>query len=106
METLDIRHNNDIYSAYPFGLLRLILFKLWKNGAHCSRYDNKSIALLRNRQIRGNLRGWLSEVIRSVGPMDLILDAADMTLGVLVAEFSKIIQNYGIITVVAGKKTD
>jgi len=106
METRYIRHNNDIYSAYPFGLIRLILFKLWKNGAPCSLYDNKSIALLRNRQIRGNLREWLSEVIRSVGPMDLILDAADITLGVLVAEFSKIIRNYGIITVVAGKKTD
>jgi 2-polyprenyl-3-methyl-5-hydroxy-6-metoxy-1,4-benzoquinol methylase len=106
METRYIGHNNDIYSAYPFGLLRLILFKLWKSGAPCSRYDNKSIALLRNRQIRGNLREWLSGVIRSVGPMDLILDAADITLGVLVAEFSKIIQNYGIITVVAGKKTN
>ncbi len=106
METLSIYHNDEVYSAYPFGLLRLILFKLWRNGTHCSRYDNKSIALLRNRQIRGNLRWWLSEVIRSVGPMDLILDAADIALGVLVAEFSKIVRNYGIITVLAGKKTD
>ncbi len=105
METRHVYHNSKIYSAYPFGLLRFMLFQQ-DNGAHCNRYNNKSVALLRNRQIRGNLRGWLSEVVRAIGPVDLMLDAADIALGVLVAEFSKLIQNYGILTVVAAKKRD
>ena len=104
MELQSIRHDDAIYSSYPFGLLRLGLLKLWKDDARCSRYDNKSVALLRNRQIRGNVRAWLAEVFRSVGPVDLILDAADLALGVAVAEFSKLVGNYGVLNVVARKK--
>ena len=99
-----IRHDDAIYTAYPFGLLRLALFGLWKGDTHCSRYENKSVALLRNRQIKGNLREWLSEILRSVGPLDLALDAVDLALGVALAKFSKLIKNYGVITVVAGKE--
>ena len=103
MELQSVRHDGSIYSAYPFGLLRRGLLKLWKDDAHCGRYDNKSVALLRNRQIKGNVRAWLAEVFRSVGPLDLILDAADLALGIVVAHFSKLIGNYGVITVVARK---
>ncbi len=103
MELRSIRHDSAIYSAYPFGLLRRGLSKFWNDDARCSRYDNKSVALLRNRQIKGNAKAWLAEVFRSVGPLDLIIDAADLALGIAVAQFSKLVKNYGVITVIAGK---
>lgn len=94
-------HDDAIYTAYPFGLLRYSLYRTWKRETRCSRYGNRSVAVLRNRQIRGNLRQWLAEVIRHVGPLDLVLDAADMALGVILAKLSKLVGNYGVMTVIA-----
>jgi hypothetical protein len=61
------------------------------------------VALLRNRQIKGNATVWLAEVLKSVGPLDAALDLIDLALGVLLAQVSKLIGNYGVITVVAGR---
>lgn len=96
-----ISHDDRLYTAYPFGLLRYALLRGWNRERHCSRYGNRSVALLRNRQIRGNFRGWLADVVRHVGPADLVLDAIDIVLGVILAHVSKLMGNYGIITVIA-----
>lgn len=96
-----IFHTDRLYSSYPFGLLRYGLQRLRKNETRCSRYENKSVALLRNRQIRGNLHIWLAEVLRTVSPWNIAIDALDLCMGIIVAKVSKLIRNYGVITVVA-----
>ncbi len=98
-----IIHDDTIYTAYPFGLLRKAFYSLWGNETRCGRYDNKSVALLRNQQAKGNLRAWLGQVLRSVGPLDLVVDALDLVIGIMAAKLSKLIGNYGVITVIAGK---
>jgi SAM-dependent methyltransferase len=104
MEARAVFHNDALYTAYPFGLVRYGVQRLQKRPAHCSRYQNRSVALLRNRQIKGNATAWLAEVLKSVGPLDAALDLIDLALGVLLAQASKLIGNYGVITVVAGRK--
>jgi SAM-dependent methyltransferase len=103
LEARAVYHNDALYTAYPFGLVRYGLQRLWKRTAHCSSYQNRSVALLRNRQIKGNASAWLGEVLRSVGPVDVALDLIDLALGVLLAKASKLIGNYGVTTVVAGR---
>jgi SAM-dependent methyltransferase len=108
MEKFDLRiqsivHDDSIYTAYPFGLVRKAFYSLWRKETRCSRYDNKSVALLRNRQIRGNVGEWLTQVFRSVAPLDLALDMIDLATGIVVAKVSKLIGNYGVIVVIAGK---
>jgi SAM-dependent methyltransferase len=104
MTALAAYHRADIYRAYPFGLVRYGLLRPYKRETRCSRYENRSVAILRNRQIKGNVRVWLVEVLRTVGPVDLLLDAIDLCVGVVVANFSKIIRSYGVMTVVAGMR--
>ncbi|MBM3299923.1 MAG: class I SAM-dependent methyltransferase [Deltaproteobacteria bacterium] len=105
MMAVTIHHRADIYTAYPFGLLRYGLLRLLQRETRCTRYQNRSVSVLRNRQIKGNLQAWLGEVVRVVGPVDILLDAVDLCLGVIVANFSKIIRNYGVMTVTARKRT-
>ncbi len=104
MEALAILHDGRIYQAYPFGLLRYGIHGIVKRQRSCASYQNKSVALLRNRQIVGNFGSWMSEVLRSIGPVDLTLDALDLAFGVSLAALSMLIRNYGVITVLAGKK--
>ncbi|MFH1115771.1 MAG: class I SAM-dependent methyltransferase [Pseudomonadota bacterium] len=101
MEVRKIYHDDGLYTAYPFGLLRYLFFGRRKGGLRCTDHQNRSVAILRNRQIKGNLATWLAEVLRTVGPGDLILDAIDLALGVALANISKLMGNYGVITVVA-----
>lgn len=103
MDVQAIHHQDSIFTAYPFGLLRYGLRRLYGKETHCTRYENKSVAVLRNRQIKGNVRAWLREVFTSVGPMDIALDAMDLCVGIAIANISKIIGNYGVITVIAEK---
>ena len=86
MEAKAVFHNDSLYTAYPFGLVRYGLQRLRKRTAHCSRYQNRSVALLRNRQIKGNARAWMAEVLKSVGPLDVALDLIDLAFGVLLAQ--------------------
>lgn len=102
MEELAVYHNAALYTAYPFGLVRYALSAASRGDARCCRYENRSVALLRNRQIRGNAREWLTEVFQTVPRSDIFLDAIDLAVGVIVAAASKLIRNYGVITVVAG----
>jgi len=104
MEVVSILHDAGIYTAYPFGLLRYGFRRLRRKETRCAKFENKSVALLRNRRLKGNFRPWVSEAIRSVGPVDLFLDAIDLGLGVLVAGISRMMRNYGIVTVIARKK--
>lgn len=104
MRPLSISHVAAIYTAYPFGLVRRYASRLTGEETRCSRYQNRSVGLLRNREVKANLRNWLSEVFRSVGPLDLVLDAIDLVLGLTLAQLSKAIRNYGVMTVVAGKE--
>ena len=99
-----IVHDASIYTAYPFGLLRYGFLNLFNRETRCSHYDNRAVALLRNRQIKGNLATWLKEVVTALGPTDLVLDALDLGLGILLANLSKLVRNYGVMTVVAGLK--
>jgi SAM-dependent methyltransferase len=103
MAPLSIRHDDRLYTSYPFGLVRHAVRGLRGRPADCSRFENKSVALLRNRQVRGNLRQWLGEVFSALGPVDIAIDAVDLLVGVLVAKGSMLINNYGVITVIAGK---
>ncbi len=103
LEARAVYHNDALYTAYPFGLVRYGFQRLWKRTAHCSNYQNKSVAILRNRQIKGNATVWLGEVLRSVRPLDVVVDLIDLGLGVLLAQASKLIRNYGVTTVVAGR---
>jgi SAM-dependent methyltransferase len=104
MELASILHDGRIYRAYPFGLLRYGLSGRNRRVRRCALYENRSVALLRNRQIKGNLSQWISEIVTSLGPKDLVLDAVDLGLGIVLATMSKMVRNYGVITVVATKK--
>lgn len=103
MTPLSILHDDRLYTSYPFGLVRYGFRRLRGKLTDCGRFENKSVALLRNRQVRGNLRQWLAEVFGLLDPIDIAIDAVDLLVGVLVAEWSKLINNYGVITVIAGK---
>lgn len=101
-----IMYNDALYTAYPFGLLRHVVLGLFGTTRSCARFENRAVALLQNRQIRGNTRWWLGEIFRKLGPVDMALDAMDLFLGVLVAQWSKLIGNYGVMTVIAGPEGD
>jgi SAM-dependent methyltransferase len=101
MRTCAIFHNSALYSSYPFGLVRALYWRVLRGDFRCARYDNKSVAVLRHRQVRGNLRSWLNEVAASVSIKDMVIDAADLALGIAVANLSKVLRNYGTITVIA-----
>ncbi|MBI4966204.1 MAG: class I SAM-dependent methyltransferase [Desulfomonile tiedjei] len=103
MAPVSVLHDDRLYTSYPFGLVRYALGRVRGKPTNCSRFENKSVALLRNRQVRGNLREWLGEVFRKLGPVDIAIDTLDLIVGVLVANWSKLIKNYGVITVTAGK---
>ncbi len=103
MLATSILHNGAIYSAHPFGLLRHAFSQSGRMHKRCADYDNKSVALLRNRQLMGNLWPWLKEVGATLTYKDMLIDLADIALGLLVAQWSKIIRNYGVITVIARK---
>jgi len=103
MQPLAMYHNAQLYSSYPFGLVRHALSGARNKETRCSSYENRSVALLRNRQIKGNAGEWLTEVLRTVPPSEILLDAIDLAAGVVVANLSKLIRNYGVITVVAGR---
>ncbi len=103
MEPRAVFHSDALYTAYPFGLVRYGLQRLSRRATDCSRYQNKSVALLRNRQIRGNARAWLTEIRRSLTLSDVALDVIDLAVGVLLAQWSKLVSNYGVLTVVARK---
>ncbi|MBI5248452.1 MAG: class I SAM-dependent methyltransferase [Desulfomonile tiedjei] len=103
MDVVRIMHNSSIYTAYPFGLLRDLLYGLSPRPRHCSAIENRSVSLLRNAQLRGNLLRWLSEVRSRVKPSDMLLDALDLAMGVALSKWSSLIRNYGIITVIASK---
>jgi len=101
-----ILYDDALYTAYPFGLLRHLFLNLLGTATSCSRFENRSVALLQNRQIRGNTRWWLSEIRKKLGPIDMAVDAMDLFLGVLIAKWSKLIGNYGVMTVIAGREDD
>ncbi len=101
METASIFHGGGVYRAYPFGLVRYGLRRLTGNEIRCTEFENKSVALLKNRQITGNLRPWLAEIRRSLGPKDILLDTLDLALGIFLSYISRLIRNYGVITVIA-----
>ena len=104
MDAALILHNGRIYQAHPFGLLRYWLRGLRKKETRCALYENKAVALLRNRQIKGNLRPWIADTMESVGPVDLFLDAVDLGIGVALAFVSSMMGNYGVMTVIACKR--
>jgi len=101
MKAVAIHHDDSIYTAYPFGLVRYGILRMMKKETRCSRYENRSVVLLRNRQIRGNAAAWLAEVARKLNPLDILVDAVDLGIGIMVAKASKRIGNYGVMTVVA-----
>lgn len=104
MEIEKIYHNADLYTAYPFGLIRYFLSSLSSAQKNCARYENRSVGLLRGREFTSNLRPWLKEVLATVGPLNIIIDAVDLTAGVILANLSKLMRNYGVMTVVARPK--
>lgn len=106
MSVRTIIHDDSLYTAYPFGLLRHFFLRLFGTETRCSRFENRAVALLRNRQIRGNASWWLREIWRELGPLDMAVDAADLMLGVLVAKWSKLVGNYGAMTVIATLEGD
>jgi SAM-dependent methyltransferase len=101
-----IFHNDILYTAYPFGLLRYAVLNLFRPTTSCTGFGNQAVALLQNRQVQGNTRWWLSQIAKNLGPVDMAVDAMDLCLGVLVAEWSKLIGNYGVMTVVATREED
>jgi SAM-dependent methyltransferase len=101
-----IIHDDSLYTSYPFGLLRHAFLRMFGEETRCGHFENRAVALLRNRQIRGNARWWLHEIFRELGPLDMAIDAADLLVGVLVAKWSKLVGNYGVITVIAGRESD
>lgn len=101
MQSEVILHNDNIYTSYPFGLLRYGFKRLLGKETRCSKYENRAVALLRNRQIKGNLQAWLGDVFREMRVIDIFVDTLDISVGVIVANWSKIIRNYGVMTVIA-----
>lgn len=104
MELKTVFHNGKIYRSYPFGLLRYtwnVLIK--KNEPRCSIYQNKSVSLLRNRSVNVHFGNWIHEVLSTLSMWDMIVDGLDLALGVVLANVSKMMKNYGVITVIAKK---
>ncbi len=104
MEIDRIFHTDQIYTSYPFGLLRRWIIPSARRNSSCAYRQNKSVAMLRNQRFRGNIRPWMKEVAKSVPVADIVIDLADMGLAVLIAKASKLIGNYGIVIVSAKKK--
>ncbi len=105
MELDAIFHNGKIYRSYPFGLVRYgwnVLIK--KDEPKCSVYQNKSVALLRNRSVSVHFGAWIRDVVRSLSAWDIVVDGMDLMLGIVLANVSKLMKNYGVITVIARKK--
>ena len=104
MEVRTILHNGKIYRSYPFGLIRYGWNVLvMKDEAKCSVYQNKSVSLLRNRSVDVHFRQWIGEVVKSLSPWDIFIDGLDLALGIFLANISKLMKNYGVITVIATK---
>ncbi|MEW6347859.1 MAG: class I SAM-dependent methyltransferase [Thermodesulfobacteriota bacterium] len=106
MEPVLISHNAKIYTSYPFGLVRYAVARLRAKDLTCAQYENKSVALLRNRQITRNLGLWVREVLTRIGPWDLVLDAVDLAVGLGVSYWARLSRNYGVLTVVARKRDE
>ncbi|MFA6222850.1 MAG: class I SAM-dependent methyltransferase [Desulfomonilaceae bacterium] len=105
MRVETILHNGKVYRSYPFGLLRYgwhVLFE--KKDPVCSVYQNKSVALLRNRSVSVHYGDWVRDVLRTVSPLDIVVDGLDLGLGLMLANLSKWTKNYGVITVIARKQ--
>lgn len=95
-------HDGSIYRAYPFGLVRRGFFSLiGKKNLSCGNYQNKSVALLQNKPIDIYLKSWSKSVVKQLSLSDIVIDALDLALGVLVGQVSKAMNNYGVMTVVA-----
>jgi len=105
MELVEIIHDSSLYAAYPFGLLRNLMHGIWSRPSDCSVFQNRSVSVLRNAQFQGNLWPWLSKVRTEVKPLDIFLDALDLALGISISGISSLTGNYGIITVIASKKS-
>lgn len=103
MEIVDIKHDGAIYTSYPFGLVRRAVLGRGHNGSRCREFQNKSVALLRNRQIKGNFRNWLSEVFTTLPAKDIAVDMIDLSTALITAYVSKLMKNYGVMTVIARK---
>ena len=71
---------------------------------NCSVYENRSVGLLQNRSIGVHFKRWITEVFENVPTGQIALDFLDLALGVIIANYSKIIRNYGVITVIATKE--
>ncbi|MGB9616881.1 MAG: class I SAM-dependent methyltransferase [Desulfomonilaceae bacterium] len=104
LEVEKIYHNDRLYTAYPFGLVRYALRLLTgSREIRCSAYENRAVRLLKNRQFRGNAAAWLKEAAATLGIKDLAVDSVDLIVGVLLAYLSKLARNYGVMTVAAKK---
>jgi len=101
MRVQKVHHSSALYTAYPFGILRHKILRLLRGETNCSRYENRSVALLRSRQLKGNLVSWLKEVLTTVTPFDMLVDVIDLALAIVIAKVSKLVGNYGVITVIA-----
>lgn len=97
-------HDGSVYRAYPFGLLRLG-FNLLLGNSHlrCKEFQNKSVALLKNKPMDLYFKTWLRDVLRRLSLVDIGIDTLDLSLGILVGSVSKFIKNYGVMTIVAVK---
>jgi SAM-dependent methyltransferase len=104
MKVLAIHHHDRVYTSYPFGLVRYGFRRIRKKVTRCSEYNNKAVELLENRQIQGNMVFWMRDVVRKLGPLDVLIDTLDLAVGISVAKLSALMRNYGIITVIADKK--
>jgi 2-polyprenyl-3-methyl-5-hydroxy-6-metoxy-1,4-benzoquinol methylase len=97
-------HDGSIYRAYPFGLVRRGYHSLLgRKDLSCKMYQNKSIALLKNKPIDIYFRRWINDVFGQLSLLDIGIDAIDFGLGLLVGSLAKMLRNYGVITVVASK---
>ncbi|MGA8830858.1 MAG: class I SAM-dependent methyltransferase [Desulfomonilaceae bacterium] len=106
MELETIFHNGKIYRSYPFGLVRYGWHVSIKRADPlCSVYQNKSVALLRNRSMTVHFGNWIQEVMSSLSLWDIAVDGVDLAVGIMLANVSKLIRNYGVITVVARRKS-
>ncbi len=104
LKVVKIYHNARLYTCYPFGLVRYALSRLkGQHGIRCSEYDNRAVRLLQHRQFRGNAWPWFKEVATTLGPKDVTLDLFDLVLGVTLSQVSKLVRNYGVLTVVSTK---
>lgn len=103
LSVVSILHDGAIYKNYPFGLLRRWILNLTGTETRCSRYGNRSVALLMNRQLRGNLTWWLKEVLAHLPPHVICIDMVDLAMGIGLSTWGRLIGNYPVITVIAEK---